>query len=123
MSSKTDLAQRKRELRLQIGRSRRRVDRRIRAIQEDAIRLMSWETYLGRIPFWTWTALGAGLAGLSDWRKQHRSSDFGLAFLRRFGRLVLRRLRAARSSRKDHSTAADTVVTGSAPTGGDDRGA
>jgi head-tail adaptor len=63
---------RQRELRLQIGRLRRRIDRRIRRTGREAERLVSWRTYVRSYPGYAVTAaLGVGLAasaGLSSTR-------------------------------------------------------
>jgi len=58
-----DLQRRKRELHGRIGRSRRRIDRRLRAVEDDVRRLVDWRTYVVRYPGWALTAaLGAGMA-------------------------------------------------------------
>jgi hypothetical protein len=57
-----ELLRRKRELRLQIGRSRRRIDNRLHATQNSTRQLLSWRTYVVRYPVWSLTAaLGAGM--------------------------------------------------------------
>lgn len=48
----------KRKVRAAIGRSRRRIDRRLRATNEAAVSLASWKTYVRR---WPGLALAAGL--------------------------------------------------------------
>lgn len=62
----------KRDLRLQIGRLRRRLDARARATQRHAARLASWKTYVRRYPgYAVLAALGLGMsasAGLSRGR-------------------------------------------------------
>jgi hypothetical protein len=58
-----DLFRRKRELHQRIGRSRRRIDRRLRATKDHARQLLSWRTYVVRHPGWAMAAaLGAGLS-------------------------------------------------------------
>ncbi len=64
-----DPERRKRELRLRIGRSRRRIDRRLRGVGDDARRLVDWRTYVVRYPGWALTAaLGAGMAASAAFR-------------------------------------------------------
>ncbi|MBN2579115.1 MAG: hypothetical protein JXB10_09000 [Pirellulales bacterium] len=54
---------RQRELRTRIGRSRRRIDRRLRAIGNEGKRLLSWRTHVQRHPLGAVAAaLSAGLA-------------------------------------------------------------
>ena len=58
-----ELLRRKRELHLRIGRSRRRIDGRLRATKDHARQLLSWRTYVVRYPGWALVAaLGAGMA-------------------------------------------------------------
>lgn len=59
-----------RQLRLRIGRMRRRVDRRLRAADDERRRLTSWRTYVARYPggavavaFGVRLALSLGLSG------------------------------------------------------------
>ena len=52
-----------RELRLRIGRLRRRIDGRVRLLERGTRRLLSWRTLVERYP--GWAALGALGAGLS----------------------------------------------------------
>jgi hypothetical protein len=53
----------KRELRLQIARARRRIDRRVWAMEREGRRLTSWRTYVRRYPTQALAAaLGLGLA-------------------------------------------------------------
>lgn len=70
----------KRELRLRIGRLRRRIDGRLDASRREATRLTSWRTYVARFPggalaaaFGVGLALAVGLSGprllrLVGWR-------------------------------------------------------
>lgn len=60
----------KRELRLRIGRLRRRIDGRLHASRREAGRLTSWRTYVARFPggalaaaFGVGLALAAGMSG------------------------------------------------------------
>jgi len=71
-----DLHLRKRLLRLQMGRVRRRIDRRVRSSQRRARELLDWRTYARRYPgnamlgaFGLGLALSAGLGarGFSRW--------------------------------------------------------
>ena len=65
-SANHDTLRRKRELHLRIGRSRRRIDGRLRATKDRARELTSWRTYVVRYPGWALAAaLGAGLAASS----------------------------------------------------------
>ena len=63
MTTDVDQQRTKRELRLRIGRLRRRIDRRVRSVRTQGQRLASWRTYVERYPGYTLlAALGAGLA-------------------------------------------------------------
>jgi hypothetical protein len=69
-----ELLRRKRELHLRIGRSRRRIDGRLRATKDDARQLLSWRTYVIRYPGWALVAaLGAGMAASSALRPRRVS--------------------------------------------------
>lgn len=58
-----DHRRRKRELRLEIGRLRRRIDRRVRSLEREGLRLVSWRTYVERYPgYAVAAAFGIGLA-------------------------------------------------------------
>jgi hypothetical protein len=82
--SDDELLRRKRELRLRIGRSRRRIDRRLRATQDGARRLLAWRTYVVRYPGWAMAAaLGAGLAASAGLRPARMSRWLGLSLVRR----------------------------------------
>jgi hypothetical protein len=75
---------RKRELRLRIGRSRRRINGRLRATENRARQLLSWRTYVVRYPGWALAAaLGAGLAASAGWRRGRMSRWLGLSLVRR----------------------------------------
>lgn len=66
----------KRELRAQIARHRRQIDRRVRALGGEASELVSWRTGVRQFPGWT-VGLGLGIgwllagglprAGLTSW--------------------------------------------------------
>jgi hypothetical protein len=61
---KTDQLQEKRELRLKIGRMRRRIDARLRAAEVEGRKLASWRTYVMRYPGpAVLAAFGLGLSG------------------------------------------------------------
>ena len=81
--SHDELLRRKRELRLRIGRSRRRIDRRLRATRDRAGELLSWRTYVVRYPAWALAAaLGAGLAASAGFRPARISRWLGLSLVR-----------------------------------------
>jgi hypothetical protein len=66
MQTSDDILRRKRELQLRIGRSRRRIDGRLRASKDQARQLLSWRTYAVRYPGWALAAaLGAGMTASS----------------------------------------------------------
>ena len=66
MHATDDILRRKRHLHLRIGRSRRRIDGRLRAAGDEARRLVSWRTYAVRYPGLALAAaLGAGLTASS----------------------------------------------------------
>ncbi len=54
---------RKQELRLEIARLRRKIDRQIYAVRDEKDQLTSWKTYVRRYP--TWAAAGAFVVGLA----------------------------------------------------------
>ena len=59
----------RRQLRLEIARCRRRIDRRARRLEKESRRLASWTTYVRRYPAYALAAsFGAGLALASGWR-------------------------------------------------------
>ena len=75
---------RKRDLRLRIGRLRRRVDDRIRSTGRQARRLVSWRTYVRSHPGYAVTAaLGVGLAASAGLSASRLSRWLGLRLLRR----------------------------------------
>ena len=78
-----EMLRRKRELRLRIGRSRRRIDSRLRATRDSAAKLLSWKTYVVRYPGRSLTAaLGAGMAASSIFRAGRISKWLGRTLLR-----------------------------------------
>ncbi len=79
-----ELLQRKRELHLRIGRSRRKIDRRLRATKDHARQLLSWRTYVVRYPGWALAAaLGVGMAASSALRPARIAGWLGSALLHR----------------------------------------
>jgi hypothetical protein len=63
MQNTEEICRHKRELHLRIGRSRRRIDGRLRATKDRARQLLSWRTYVVRHPGWSLlAALGAGMS-------------------------------------------------------------
>lgn len=108
--------ERRREIRLRIGRLRRRIDRRVRSTQKEARRLVSWRTYVQSAPGNAILgALGVGLA-----------LSAGLSMRRLSGWLGLRMVRRAldRGSRLFWQEIAevwtDSTPTKTEPTGADD---
>jgi hypothetical protein len=79
----SDIEQRKRELRLRMGRMRRRIDNRLHAVGQQGRRLVSWREYVIRYPSYAMlAAFGVGLAASGGfWRGQ---------VLRRLGSQVFR---------------------------------
>ena len=79
MTGKADIHAARRETRLRIGRLRRRIDGRVRALAEEGVRLVSWRTwvehYAGRAVL---AALGAGLALAAGLRGRARGPRQGL---------------------------------------------
>ena len=79
-STRDELLCRKRELHLRIGRSRRRIDGRLRATKDCTRELLSWRTYVVRYPGWALMAvLGAGMAASSAFRPARMSRWLGCA--------------------------------------------
>ena len=78
-----ELLRRKRALRLRIGRSRRRVDRRWGAVEKQARQLLSWRTYVVRYPAWSIAAaLGVGMAASAGLSPARLSRWLGLSLAR-----------------------------------------
>jgi len=83
-STQNDILCRKRELHLRIGRSRRRIDGRLRATRDEARQLLSWKTYVVRYPGWALAAaLGAGMAASSALRPAKISRWLGHALVQK----------------------------------------
>jgi len=75
---------RQRDLRLRIGRLRRRIDGRIRFAGREARRLVSWRTYVRSYPGYAVTAaLGVGLAASAGLSTRRLWRWLGLRLLRR----------------------------------------
>ena len=78
-----ELLRRKRDLRLRIARSRRRIDGRLRATRNSAKQLVSWQTYVVRYPAWALAAaLGVGMAVSAGLRPGRMSRWLGLSLVR-----------------------------------------
>jgi hypothetical protein len=78
-----ELLQRKRELRLRIGRSRRRLDGRFRDSRACVGQLLSWRTYVVRYPAWAMAAaLGAGMTASAGLKPARLSRRLGLSLVR-----------------------------------------
>jgi hypothetical protein len=78
-----ELLRRKRELRLRVGRSRRRIDARLRASRDSTRQLLSWRTYVVRYPAWALAAaVGAGLAASAGLKPARMSRWLGLSLVR-----------------------------------------
>ena len=74
----------KRDLRLRIGRLRRRIDARIRSTESQTRRLTSWRTYVKSYPGNTIVAaLGVGLALSAGLSARRLSRWLGLRMIRR----------------------------------------
>jgi hypothetical protein len=83
-SLKLDSDRRKRDLRLRIGRLRRRLDARARATQGHAARLVSWKTYVRRWPgLAVLAALGLGLSASAGLGRGRWGPRLGLRLVRR----------------------------------------
>jgi hypothetical protein len=77
-----DILRRKRELHLRIGRSRRRIDRRLHGTRDSAQQLLSWRTYVVRHPGWALlAALGAGMSASSLLRPKRMAGWLGSALV------------------------------------------
>jgi hypothetical protein len=83
MQSSNDILRRKRELHARIARSRRRIDRRLRASKDRARELLSWRTYVVRHPGWALAAaLGAGITASSLFQPKRMTRWLGGTLLR-----------------------------------------
>jgi hypothetical protein len=80
---KSNAQQEKRELRLKIGRMRRRIDARLRATGAEGRKLASWRTYVTRYPGPAiLAAFGLGLSGATAFAPR--------GILKRLGSVLLR---------------------------------
>lgn len=76
--------ERRREIRLRIGRLRRQIDRRVRSTQKEARRLVSWQTVIRGAPGNAILgALGVGLALSAGLSMRWLSGWLGLRMIRR----------------------------------------
>jgi hypothetical protein len=83
MQTSDDILRRKRELHQRIGRSRRRIDGRLRASKDRARELLSWRTYVVRHPGWAIVAaLSAGMTASSVLRPSRMARWLGSSLLR-----------------------------------------
>lgn len=83
MPTNDALFRRKRALHLRIGRSRRRIDGRLRATKDHARQLTSWRTYVARYPGWALAvALGAGMAASNILRPGRIAGWLGRSMVR-----------------------------------------
>jgi hypothetical protein len=75
--------QHKRELRMQIGRMRRRINNRIYAARREGRRLLSWREYVNRYPGYTMlAAFGVGLAASGRFRRGQLLRTLGMHLVR-----------------------------------------
>jgi hypothetical protein len=73
----------KRELRLKIGRARRRIDARLRATGAEGRKLASWRTYVARYPgSAVLAAFGLGFSGATVFSPRGILKSFGAALMR-----------------------------------------
>jgi hypothetical protein len=83
MHTTDDILRRKRELHRRIGRSRRRIDGRLRASKDRTRELLSWRTYVVHHPGWALAAaLSAGLTASSILRPSRMARWLGSSLLR-----------------------------------------
>ena len=84
---KSDPQQEKRELRLKIGRMRRRIDARLRATETEGRKLASWRTYVTRYPgSAVLAAFGLGLSGATFFASSGTAQEPGTGHFTRLGR-------------------------------------
>jgi hypothetical protein len=92
-SQKEEALGHKRELRLRIARSRRRIDRRLRTVNDEARRLFSWKTYVIRFPVQALAAaLGVGFVASAGLNRGRVARWLGALLLRQAGQGFLRGL-------------------------------
>ena len=84
MTTEVEDRQTRRKLRLEIGRLRRRIDRRIGSVRRESRRLVSWRTYVHRYPAYAvLTALGFGMTAAAGMRRGGWTRYLGLHLARR----------------------------------------
>jgi hypothetical protein len=88
------------ELRVRIGRQRRRIDRRLRSVGQEGRRLVSWRTYLTRHPAWALAVLGAGMAGAASLQRGRWPRRSSLTLFRRLGGMFLKQVLNAVAAKK-----------------------
>jgi len=111
----------KREIRRRIGRSRRRIDGRLRAVQRRGRELLSWRAYVRRFPgYAALGAMGVGLALSAGFARRRLARWIGLKLLRRtsnhLARLFWKELRQlwadSAPQRGGHAAAAERQEVG-----------
>jgi len=93
----------KRELRLKIGRMRRRIDARLRATGAEGRKLASWRTYVARYPGpAVLAAFGLGVSGATVFAPRRILRSVGAALLRgsteRMANIIWRKMMSRRQS-------------------------
>jgi hypothetical protein len=105
--------QRKRDLRLKIGRLRRRIDRHVRGSERELRRLASWQTYVRRFPGHAIVAaMGVGLALSSGLRPAQLARWISLGLARRVVDRTLRQIGDELHRIWADSTPGNTVPSG-----------
>jgi hypothetical protein len=90
MTTSVDDDQTTRQLRLRIGRLRRRIDRRLGAVGREGRRLVSWRTYVRRYPVYSLlAAFGLGLAFARGLRRVDWPRMMGTTLIRQSLRGIL----------------------------------
>jgi len=90
MASNNDHLAQRRAIRLRIGRMRRRVDRRLRAIGREGRQAVSWRTWVRRFPGQAVVAaVGMGLAASAALRSGRWIRVLGLSLARHAGDQML----------------------------------
>jgi hypothetical protein len=80
----SDIQKQKRELRMHIGRMRRRINSRLYGARREGRRLLSWRQYVTRYPGYALlAAFGAGLAASGGYRRGWLLRRLGLQVVRR----------------------------------------
>ncbi len=116
-----ELQRRKRELRLRIGRLRRRIDGRLRAAEKHSRQLLWWRTYTTRYPGWMlMAALGTGMAASAGLRSGQVARRLGVPLFQRALRQIRRQVWRELQRIWSESTPASSGVQ---PRGGPSQGA